>query len=181
MGQSLTFEIDKGGGARANLLATRVKKRSKLLDEAAIRVGVELDLISALAMWHQRKKEEEEQKDNGDKQKRQNQAATLHFLRNSIGRIEEDDDDDEQEAKRRKLHEKMMNKHNRDENESEPQNEYLAMTEDERRATFQAYYKKDMARQRTLLYPDSNPGNLNQSHIDKDELDEYGNVLWEDG
>jgi transcription initiation factor TFIIE subunit alpha len=42
LGQQIAFELEKGAGARAYLLATKsiTQRRSKLLDEAAIRVGV---------------------------------------------------------------------------------------------------------------------------------------------
>merc|ERR1711862_11162 len=39
-GEEIAFEVEKGGGARANLLATRSRRKSKLMDAAATRVGV---------------------------------------------------------------------------------------------------------------------------------------------
>merc|ERR1711862_34295 len=39
-GEEIAFEVEKGGGARANLLATRTRRKSKLMDAAATRVGV---------------------------------------------------------------------------------------------------------------------------------------------
>merc|ERR1712174_183711 len=38
-GEEIAFEVEKGGGARANLLATRNRRKSKLMDAAAARVG----------------------------------------------------------------------------------------------------------------------------------------------
>merc|ERR1712238_347632 len=70
MGQQIAFEVEKGGGARANLLATRARKRERLLDAAACRIGVELDLISQLALKHKKKKEKKKKKKGEGKKKK---------------------------------------------------------------------------------------------------------------
>lgn len=58
MGNEIAFTVEKGGGARANLLATKRRRRLKLLDAAASRVGASLPLYVALR--EKRKREEEE-------------------------------------------------------------------------------------------------------------------------
>lgn len=44
MGNEIAFSVEKGGGARATLLATRTRRRRKLMDAAATRCGASIPL-----------------------------------------------------------------------------------------------------------------------------------------
>jgi len=183
MGQQLAFEVEKGGGARANLLATGGRSRSQLLEEAAIRVGVELDLVSALAKRHKRKREEEERQDEAAIKRREAQNKTLMFLRNNIGRNEEGE---EARAQRLKLEAED------EDNDSDLEDIAVVMDSDEdapqisddvRRATFQASYKRELARQKQLLGLSNKGGAYTDSNaqlIPNGDEDEDG-VNWEEG
>ena len=56
------------------------------MDSVAVRVGVELDVVMALAMRHKQRREEEENQDEEAKKKKQAMNETLAFLKNNIGR-----------------------------------------------------------------------------------------------
>ena len=180
MGQQLAFEVEKGGGARANVLATGGRTRSQLLEEAAIRVGVELDLVSALAKRHKHKREEEERQDEEAKRKREAQNKTLTFLRNNIGRNDEDE-----EARAQRLKQEAEE----DDNDSDLEDiavvidsdeEAPEMTDDVRRATFQASYKREFARQKQILGLVKKSNNGNAQLIPNNDDEEEG-VNWEEG
>lgn len=188
LGQQIAFEVEKGGGARANLLAKGGRSREKLLDAAAVRVGVELDIVTSLAMKHKRKRKEEEEENEDEalsKQKRA-QHETLAFLKNNIGR----NDDLELERQRRHLMEEMDENDDSDEEDShviaESEDEWEEMTEDVRRATFQAYYKKEKARLKSLILG-INEGDEDHhtmavvSDDNHEEQDDIIGVNWEDG
>jgi len=185
MGQQLTFKLEKGGGARANLLATRGKKGRELLDAAAIRVGVELDLVSELARQHKRKLEDEEKEKNEGKIKKK--AGELTFLNNNIGR----DDIRQPDGSA-----KQLRKGQEEASDSEDDvigivvdsdDEFANMKDDERRVRFSAYYKKEMARQKALTQPNKilGGGDLRTRHgnfvSDVDEADDGDNIAWDDG
>ena len=146
LGQQIAFEVEKGGGARANLLARGRRSQEKLLDAAAVRVGVELDVVTSLAMRHKRKREEEESQDEEAKKRKRANDETLAFLKNSIGR----NDDDVEASRRRAEEEEQKNDESDDDDDLylvvDSDDEWAEMTEDVRRATFQAFYKKEKAR-----------------------------------
>merc|ERR1719230_1345679 len=113
MGQQIALEVEKGGGARANLLAIGGKRRRKLMDAAASRVGVTLDPVTLLTKSAKRRARESKGKNsdgNGDAgplkkkktskggPKQQQEHSTLFFLKNNIGR--EDYEDEETRARR---------------------------------------------------------------------------------
>lgn len=181
MGQQLTFKLEKGGGARANLLATRGKRGRDLLDAAAIRVGVELDLVSELAREHKRRKEKEEEEAKiGEKKK----EKELTFLNNNIGR-----DDLMQQASTQSV------KHQKEESDSEDdvigiavesEDEFANMEDDERGVRFSAYYKKEMARQRALMQPHNTSGDETRNRqgsliTDDGDFEDGDNIAWDDG
>ncbi|KAL7463317.1 hypothetical protein ACHAXS_003691 [Conticribra weissflogii] len=72
MGQEVGFELERGGGARANLLATKGRIRNKLVDAAAMKVGVDLGLVARVILeererWRNaRKKRLREENDDSD-------------------------------------------------------------------------------------------------------------------
>lgn len=72
MGQEVGFELERGGGARANLLATKGRIRNKLVDAAAMKVGVDLGLVARVILEERerrrnaRKKRLREDEEDGD-------------------------------------------------------------------------------------------------------------------
>jgi transcription initiation factor IIE alpha subunit len=174
LGQHIVFRIEKGGSSRANLLAKGGgRSMSKQLDAAAIRVGVELDLVTELAMRHKRKREEEEKADEATKKmKREQSMKQLSFLRNNIGR---NDEDEEARAQRLKMEAEERMYESDDEKfvaVVDSDDEWEEMNEDERRATFQAYYKKEMA-------VSGNADGTAGRTVSENEDDE--GVAWEEG
>uniref|UniRef100_A0A7S1Z7X5 HTH TFE/IIEalpha-type domain-containing protein n=1 Tax=Ditylum brightwellii TaxID=49249 RepID=A0A7S1Z7X5_9STRA len=172
MGQEIAFEVEKGGGARANLLATKTRQRGKLMDAAASRVGVAVDIATALleAQRRERKRARGEGGDDDDGgAKKQNTSAanlpgTLFFLRNNIGRK---GFVDEEERERRRLLEEEVETDDEEEVEGgtvvvmDDADELRAMPEEERRIVFQSHYKEEKRRQLSLL---------------KCDLDKFGKV-----
>lgn len=178
MGQHIAFRIEKGGSSRANLLARGGgRSMSKLLEAAAIRVGVEMDLVTELALRHKRRREEEERADEATKKMREAQnAKQLSFLRNNIGR----NDGSEEEARAQRIREEeereLMYESDVDEFVAvlDEDDEWEEMNEGERRATFQAYYKKEMAASGGV----DGQGNRGMS---ENGVDDEDGVAWEDG
>jgi hypothetical protein len=191
MGQQLTFKLEKGGGDRANLLATRGKRQRELLDAAAIRgVGVELDLVSDLALQHKRKKEEEAKQSESERKEKAKKYQTLQFLKDNIGRTEEEGSIANREEKLSS--EEPKGDADEDEDEFgiaiESDDEFADMTADERRVRFSAYYKKEMLRQKALLLQSEgmNGGSGTNNHAaivsdNGEDIEDGEHVAWEDG
>lgn len=174
LGQHIVFRIEKGGSSRANLIAKGGGRTAeKLLDAAAIRIGVELDLVTELAMRHKRKREEEEKADAATKKRKEAQGAKqLSFLRNNIGRT---DQDEEQRALRLRMEEEeLMNESDEEEFVAviDSDDEWEEMIEDERRAAFQAHYKREMA-----AYGNADNGRETIENVNE----EVEGVAWEEG
>ncbi len=174
LGQQIAFEVEKGGGARANLLATGGRSHEKLLDAAAVRVGVELDVVTSLAIRHKRKRQEEESKDEAAKKKKAEQYETLSFLKNNIGRNDDVGG----------IREDYENQDNQDDSDDDDaclvvdaEDDWAEMKEDERRATFLAFYKKEKARLKVVSGDEASNG----TEITQDEYnDDFPGVNWED-
>lgn len=90
-GHVVRFSVEVGGGARAQLLASKRRRRSKLLEIAAIRLGASLPLHLRLAEEVRRRKEEEEQQD--ERKPRKLVKSTPFFLEDDFGRGTEEDGD----------------------------------------------------------------------------------------
>lgn len=187
LGQQIAFEVEKGGGARANLLAKGGRSRERLLDAAAVRVGVELDIVASLARMHKRKrKEEDEKEDDASTKRKKAQNETLTFLKNNIGR----NDDLEMERQRRLIEEDGNDEDDDTDYDddslvaAESDDEWEEMNEDVRRATYQAYYKKEKARMKALLLSEGpregHKATATVSENGEDDNDVFG-VNWEDG
>lgn len=185
-GEEISFEVEKGGGARANLLASRATKRTKLLDAAAGRLRTrreeDEDAAAAAAAAD----------DKGRKKTEKPAKSTLpglpFFLKRSIadhsnvdgnrdgddgggdgGGDGDDDTEDEDEEDRgpEVFDSSDAQKH---------------LTAEQRRATFQALYKLELTRQKQLfLSQHSNGDLLRTAGAGANEDDEYDNVLWVDG
>ena len=166
----IIFCIEKGGSSRANLLAKGGGK-DKLLDAAATRIGVELDLVTELAQRHKRKREEEEKADEATKKMKQAKTEKeLSFLRNNIGRMDGDTEADE-ERRKREQEENLESDNEEFVGVEDSDDEWEEMNEDERRATFQAYYKREMAKFGTMG---------TRTALENGNEDEAG-IAWEDG
>eukprot|EP00559_Dactyliosolen_fragilissimus_P002890 CAMPEP_0184860476 /NCGR_PEP_ID=MMETSP0580-20130426/5357_1 /TAXON_ID=1118495 /ORGANISM="Dactyliosolen fragilissimus" /LENGTH=571 /DNA_ID=CAMNT_0027357593 /DNA_START=39 /DNA_END=1754 /DNA_ORIENTATION=- len=252
MGQQIAFEVEKGGGARANFLATSGHLGTKLLDAAATRVAVEPDIVTLLAYRHQLRREAQLRKDQQRRQRQKelgggaalaasaSESGTLSFLRDNIGRnkrlhtttttttnrllsssqtsldhhpntttttatattatntnttsiIDNHDTDNENH------NDYNDDDYNDDDDDGElvweVGDEIANMTQEERRATFQAYYKKEMARQTTLLLNSTNNHNHgnnsktygnhphmnhHQTSVEITDTDDDGTFMWED-
>ena len=111
-------------------------------------------------------------------------SQTLEFLRNNIGKndFEESERDTEERVKRHKSEEY-------DDDDSVDEVDVIIesdneMTDDERRAAFQAYYKREMARQKMLMTSNHVTGekaDFNSHVVVDSNEDEDINVMWEDG
>jgi transcription initiation factor IIE alpha subunit len=186
LGQQISFEVEKGGGARANLLAKGGRSREKLLDAAAVRVGVELDVVTSLAMKHKRKREEEESQDEAAKERKKAQDDTLAFLKNSIGR---NDDESDMEARKREEEEREEDLSDDDDDDIclvvDSDDEWVEMTEDERRAKFQAIYKKEKSRLKASANGNGSirtgAGSVVTEDGNGDDDDDDLGVNWEEG
>jgi hypothetical protein len=113
IGQEIAFQLEKGGGARAHLLATKGYVRSNLIDTAAMKVGLDIGCVARLVctereVRNKRRREEEEKqqqqqieqdemKNNGGgtaattsklmkkKKKLKSPGEELHFLQDNLG------------------------------------------------------------------------------------------------
>lgn len=189
IGQEIAFTVVKGGGARANLLATNRQRRQKLMDAAASRVGADLP-ISALMHKRRRESEELEKAKKRNKTSTNNAPMTLHFLTNNLGLTE-------REAKMEEERQREIVLDDDDEDYDDQVDgkdgiiltdgieELQALTDEERHAKFQALYKLEMERQRKVLNLEAEKGNdglsLPQLTAEGATDVEDASVIWEDG
>jgi len=184
MGQQLTFKLEKGGGARANLLATRGQRGRELLHAAAIRIGVDLDLVSLLAKRKREEEQKKEEENKNNKIKKKNVGKELTFLKDNIGREDFVDQD--------KLIKDEAETSDSEEDEIaaipvDSDDEFADMTDDVRRVRFSAYYKKEMARQKALMEREMTPGGnkslrLTQPQVVSDnDIEASDLIAWDDG
>lgn len=189
MGNEIAFSVEKGGGARANLLATRTRRRRKLMDAAATRVGVEIPLDLRIKEQEKQKLEKEQKEKSQSKQKDENQSTgptniPLVFLDDNIGRHDLDIEMERLRQMDMELEEEEDTEADTsmdsdivvlDETEDMPH-----LWEEERRtAAFQALYKKEITRQTDLLQIDGDAiavGSPMKQPMDMDDL----SVVWED-
>jgi hypothetical protein len=127
-------------------------------------------------MQHKRRRQEEENEDEASKQKKKAQNETLTFLKNNIGK------NDESEIERaRRMEEKDANGYESDEDDNyvvvDSDDEWAEMSEDVRRATFQAYYKKEKVRLKAL----ADGENPLKAVVSDDCDDDEPGVNWEAG
>lgn len=195
MGNEIAFSVEKGGGARANLLATKTHRRRKLMDAAATRVGASVPLDLRMKEKKKRKLEAEQKPENTNG-KRQKDATggpsniPLTFLNNNIGRegldkemerlrqldMEQDQDGDEDGV------EEDDHYHETDIRVLDETEEMPHLWEEEtRKMAFQAQYSKEMARQVQLLHIDADTSALIGSPPKMSSNDEDRSVAWEDG
>lgn len=190
MGQEIAFDLEKGGGARANLLATGGRTREKLVDAAAMKVGADLGLVARVIMEQKQsrieaKKRKREEKAEGKKKKK---ILEFDFLRDNLGfgwdisgRISKDE-----KEKQRLGYLGVEDDSSSDGEEEQLESNYVidetdelrAMNDHDRRAAFQAQYKIELERQKKLMGLSS----LNSISEDvKKEDGDADSIKWEDG
>jgi len=196
MGNEIAFSVEKGGGARANLLATRTRRRRKLMDAAATRVGAGIPLDLRIKEQARQKLEEEQKQksenNNGNNNKKKDSSKqgessgqTLAFLNNGIGR---QDLDREMERLRQMDMDREEDDVDGDDNMSVTEIVILDETEDmphlweeERRtAAFQALYKKEISRQSEILRIDRTTNKTSSSAMKYTTDAEERGIEWED-
>lgn len=189
MGNEIAFSVEKGGGARANLLATRTRRRRKLMDAAATRVGVGIPLDLRIKEQEKQKLEKEQKELSENKEQKEPSGPSnipLHFLDNGIGRQELDMEMDRL---------RQLDMENEEEEETETDNSTMTdvivldetedmphlWDEDRRTTAFQALYKKEVSRQIELLRidPDGNPG-ASISPMKQGSDSDDRSIAWED-
>merc|ERR1712183_3932 len=89
MGCPVAFELERGAGARANLLAKTSLNRSKLLDAAATRVTLQSD-ISRWILWNRRKTLMEKSKEVKNRKRKIEDLGldckdSFYFMKNNLG------------------------------------------------------------------------------------------------
>jgi transcription initiation factor TFIIE subunit alpha len=175
MGHEIQFTVERGGGIRAQLLATKKQRTRKLLDAAASRVGVSLPLYTVLQETSRirKKKEKEEEKDGVPKKKQKVAIQTLEFLRDNIGRYDEDLAHEElREAEREEQREDMFAVEVDEELVLCDETAELKQLEDEERLiAFQEQYKMEVMRQEEL-FKLKYPGSC---------IEEELSIAWEEG
>jgi hypothetical protein len=192
MGQEIAFELERGGGARANLLCTKGKIRNKLVDAAARRVGVDLGLVARVILEERerlkRKREEKEAEDEangGGKKKKKSGVQELEFLQDNIGLngggqlskeekekrrlayLGGDDDSSDEEDFEKRLATNIL---------TDETDELRNLPENDRMIAFQQQYKMEVERQIKLLGLKSLDDLMPSLEDDED-----GGVDWEDG
>lgn len=188
MGTEIAFSVEKGGGARANLLATRTRRRRKLMDAAATRVGASVPLELRMKEQQKRKREEAEAKKlKAGKKTTVGQPSTipLVFLNNNIGRMDLDIEMD------RLRQQDLENNEESDDADMDDQPTDIVLlgeteempqlwAEETRKACFQAQYSKEMVRQVEILQLESD-SNVFSSPPKMSGDGEDRQVAWEEG
>jgi hypothetical protein len=184
LGHEIGFSVEKGGSARANLLATNTRRRRKLMDAAATRVGASVPLDMRIKEKEKRKLEEEQKQnslqENNKKQTTGPKSTPLTFLNNNIGR---QDLDIEMERLRQLDMEQDSDAEDVDDDHNagglvvlnETEDMPILWEEETRKAAFQALYNKEMTRQKEIL--GDNPAFPSPQRMASDD---DRTVTWED-
>jgi len=175
-GEEIAFEVEKGGGARAKLLANRTRRTGKLFDAAAARVGVSHHSFPSSKKKARLDKNDKKQKDDG------NLFNMPPFL---IGNICNEDDTFLLQKKRANLEEEESSD---DEEEGNFIDDELAkLSPEERRKAFLSLYKIEMARQNRLLLgnlsdeENHTPVTINGNHNATQKTADGNYINWENG
>jgi transcription initiation factor IIE alpha subunit len=171
MGQELQLSVEKGGGARAQLLATKRNRQRKILDSAASRVGAALPVHIQLYLLQRAA----HRKKQAAQAASEIQPSGLVFLHDNIGRpkrirIQLTDGDADADADDYDDTMVLM----------DDSMELLNMDDEERKAAFQAHYKMEMGRQVKLLHLTTEGGHAATAPRLM-MMNEQERVSWEDG
>ena len=168
MGQEIAFELERGGGARANLLCTKGKIRTKLVDAAARSVGVDLGLVSRVIFEERerlKRKREEREKEDGDgkkKRKKKPKVQEFDFLQDNLGQNAWDGGLSREEKEKRRLAYLGGDEENSSDEEdfenmlatnilTDETDELRNLPENDFKAAFQQQYEMEVKRQIKLL------------------------------
>lgn len=212
-GEEIGFEVEKGGGARANLLATMTKRRSKLMDAAASRVGAGTpppidDIKNDSTNSNNGGNGNTTNANTNSKKPQRNLPGLPFFLR---GNIEGDTIDhvvqnDNNHHSNNNSNNNNNNNNKRDfqtmtlnsanggthrnnnrhtslpttEEEYDDWESQRNMTDEQRRAHFQALYKLELNRQKQLYLQNMHNGTIDNGK-DEEEDRSYANILWVEG
>jgi len=187
LGHEVQFSVEKGGGARAQLLASKRRRGRKLMDAAASRIGAALPLHLRVAEEARKRKaadaaKQEEERVKG--RKLMKPGATLDFLNDNIGRgvledstspfvthdaaLEEEDDDAPEQQYEIVLVDDME--------------ELRQLSDESRLRSFQTQYQLEMERQAKLLQLQPSPmGSPSRGSHGGILSDDDEDVPWEDG
>ena len=191
-GQEVAFDLEKGGGARANLLATGGHLREKLVDAAAMKVGAELGLVGRVIMEQKTSRIEakKRRREENAEVKTKRKMVEFDFLRDNLGfgwdisgRLSKDE-----KEKQRLGYLGEGNDSSDDSDEDQLESNYVtdetdtlrAMSEHDRRAAFQAQYKIEFERQKKLMGLSSSKDN-SKGVNGKNEESDAESIKWEDG
>lgn len=178
IGQEIRFTIEKGGGARAQVLATNRRRRRKLMDAAASKVAATLPVV--VQWWQLRKRALEIEQGNDPDHRPSTKHSGLDFLENNIGTMERDAELDHLRTVAQ-FQEQESSKQEGPHGLSEEGLELLRGTEDERQSAFQSQYKVELIRQAKLLQLRTGKNGLppltEEEHVDPEGV----GVSWEDG
>mmetsp|Transcript_1432 Transcript_1432/g.3051 ORF Transcript_1432/g.3051 Transcript_1432/m.3051 type:complete len:435 (-) Transcript_1432:180-1484(-) len=198
IGQEIAFDLEKGGGARANLLATKGRIRNRLVDAAAMKVGVDLGLVAKVIMDERerakRKREEKKKEEAGGGKRKKQAGQELHFLQDNLGADNKEIGEfgaglSKEEKEKRRLGYLGGGDDSSDEEEENQRESYYVpdetdelrnLPEEDRRTAFQAQYKAEVERQKKLLGITS-LDDLMLFQSQRDEEDDLENIAWEDG
>lgn len=192
LGHEIQFTVERGSGARAQLLASRRRRRRKLLDAAASRVGANLPLHMRVQESRKRKAEAEARKlaesiaANG--RQLMKAGATLYFLKDNIGR---NSLEDIEKPTTNSVHETMVapvapvtaQEPPAVESElvlADDAEDLRQLSDEARMANFQTQYKTEMDRQVQLLHLDKMESISSPRHSIISSEDEEM-IGWEDG
>ena len=204
LGNEIAFAVEKGGGARANLLSQRHpnpnRKRQKLMDSAATRVATTIPPETAYQQKHKEEiekaqkkgKDEEKQQDESNGQKKLPGVENMDWLSNNISRQGLDMEMDRLRKQDMEAMEENDDGHLHYLGDHHDHGEEIVLVEDDglltldetvRKATFQALYAKEMARQAELLKLENDAAVLTSPRsggaIVSQEDDDVS-VTWED-
>lgn len=177
IGQEIAFQLEKGGGARAHLLATKGHVRSNLIDTAAMKVGLDIGCVARLVctereVRNKRRREEEKQqqieqdemKNNGGaatsttinkstmmkKKKKLKSGEELHFLQDNLG-FDTLPPSKYNETSDNDDDQETAHQVKDSYYVSDETDEYRQLPEEERKVKFQSQYKAEVERQKYLL------------------------------
>ena len=192
MGQEIVFTVEKGGGARAQLLATNKRRITKLMDAAASHVATALPMYYRWKQLQYAEMEKNAQKNintTGVNGKRKELPSGPDFLLDGIGRKKSRRQEDDGNDKKAKMGEATNGEGQQDGvSEYHPEldnvdgvvlvddnQELLRLPDQDRIAKFQAQYKMEKARQTKLLL--ETPKLLEENG----KTGKEGGIEWEDG
>ena len=199
-GEEIGFEVEKGSGARANLLATKTRRRDKLMDAAATRVWAGIPILQAASATHKSSRLDHKRKPKAEASKDRRRNGTVlpgmpFFLMENIGDRYSHNYEEEMNRKRSlsrtdadRYHDDDDDKENDDLDSEEEELDGLDsernVNDDERLAQFQARYRIEKTRQKALMFKEfpSLLTNGNDLNLDMDaDADEDDQVPWEEG